>query len=62
MANLGPHRREGGARQGGIVFQAVLSALLVIFLVLAGRNQRAVIPSRDYQNYIMETVRVFPPT
>lgn len=45
---------------GGIVFQAVLSALLVIFLVLAGRNQRAVIPSRDYQAYIMETVRVFP--
>ena len=45
---------------GGIVFQAVLSALLVIFLVLAGRGQRAVIPSRDYQDYIMETVRVFP--
>lgn len=47
---------------GGVLFQAVLSALLVIFLVLAGRNQRPIIPSRDYQDYIMETVRVFPPT
>ena len=45
---------------GGFLFQAVLSALLVTFLVLAGRNQRQIIPSRDFQDYIMETVRVFP--
>lgn len=47
---------------GGVLFQSVLSALLVIFLVLTGRNQRSIIPSRDYRDYILETARVFPPS
>jgi hypothetical protein len=44
---------------GGILLQALFSALLVVFLVLAGRNQRSVIPARDFRDYIMETIRIY---
>ena len=40
---------------GGILFQTLLVLLLMVFLVLVGRNQRRIIPRLDFRDFIFET-------
>ena len=43
---------------GGILFQMFVAAFLIVFLVLAQKSQRTIIPAIDYANFIFETRRI----
>jgi hypothetical protein len=45
---------------GSILFQMLIAALLIIFLVLAQKNQRIIIPAIDYEKFILDINRVYP--
>lgn len=49
------------AVSAGILFQAFMSGLLLLFLVLNGRFQRPVIPLRDYEDFVIEVAALYPP-
>lgn len=44
----------------GIFSQLLIAAALVVFLVLASRNQRNVIPAWDYRKFLMDVRAVYP--
>ena len=45
---------------GSILFQMLIAALLIIFLVLAQKNQRTIIPAHDYVAFIFEIEQLYP--
>ncbi len=45
---------------GGILFQMLIAALLIVFLVLAQKNQRTIIPGVDYDIFIFEIEQLYP--
>ena len=45
---------------GGILFQMLIAALLIVFLVLAQKNQRTIIPAVDYDVFIFEIKQLYP--
>ncbi|MDA1089165.1 MAG: glycosyltransferase [Proteobacteria bacterium] len=45
---------------GSILFQMLIAALLIIFLVLAQKNQRTIIPAVDFEKFILDIKRVYP--
>ncbi len=45
---------------GGILFQMLIAALLIVFLVLAQKNQRTIIPAMDYDAFIFEIEQLYP--
>jgi hypothetical protein len=45
---------------GSIFFQALISGLLVIFIVLSNRNQRTILPSHDYKIFILKDEKIYP--
>ena len=45
---------------GGILFQMLIAALLIVFLVLAQKNQRTIIPAIDYEAFIFEIEQLYP--
>ena len=42
------------------LFQAFMSGLLLLFLVLSGRTQKQMIPYRDHGDLILEVLRLYP--
>ena len=44
----------------GIFSQLLIAAALVVFLVLASRNQRNIIPAWDYRKFLMDVRAVYP--
>jgi len=44
---------------GGVVYEGILSAMLMIFLVLSYKNHRAIIPFIDYSKFIMANQNFF---
>lgn len=46
----------------GILFQAAISGLLLLFLVLTARFQRPVIPLKDHQAFVLEVITLYPPS
>ena len=45
---------------GGFLFQIFIAALLIVFLVLAQKNQRTIIPAIDYAAFILEFEQLYP--
>jgi glycosyltransferase involved in cell wall biosynthesis len=45
---------------GGILFQMLIASLLIVFLVLAQKNQRTIIPAIDYDAFIFEIEQLYP--
>ena len=45
---------------GSILFQMLIAALLIVFLVLAQKNQRTIIPALDYEFFIFEIEQLYP--
>ncbi|MDH5747902.1 MAG: glycosyltransferase [Rhodospirillales bacterium] len=46
---------------GIAAIQMFMAAIFMAFMILSGKNQRLIIPSIDYENYILETTHVYPP-
>ena len=45
---------------GGILFQMLIAAMLIVFLVLSQKNQRTIIPAIDYDAFIFEIEQLYP--
>lgn len=45
---------------GGILIQGFVAAMFIVFLVLAAKNQRQIIPAVDYKHFIMASERMYP--
>ena len=45
---------------GGILFQMLIAALLIVFLVLAQKNQRTIIPALDFEAFIFTVEQLYP--
>lgn len=46
---------------GSILIQGFVAAMFIVFLVLAGKNQRMIIPAADFRNFIMAAAQMYPP-
>ncbi|NQV83957.1 MAG: glycosyltransferase [Rhodospirillales bacterium] len=47
---------------GSILFQMLIAAMLIVFLVLAQKNQRTIIPAIDYDAFIFTIEQLYPAT
>ncbi|GAB6052608.1 glycosyltransferase family 2 protein [Magnetospira thiophila] len=45
---------------GSILFQLLVAAILMVFLILSGRMHRMIIPIIDYAKFVMETETLYP--
>ena len=45
---------------GGILFQMLIAALLIVFLVLTQKNQRTIIPALDFEAFIFTVEQLYP--
>ena len=47
---------------GSILFQVLIAAMLIVFLVLAQKNQRTIIPAIDFDAFILTIEQLYPAT
>ncbi len=43
-----------------LFFQAIIMVFVLFFIILVTRNQRTIIPIRDYRDFILSVERIFP--